>query len=328
MNEQKKSKSIRYLRVGVIVAAMLAVLTATAFAAYEMNWFGFRQLFGDNAEVIQDYVVTADPDNNPGITAQERSYTQREQSLMESGLVSAPEQAERSETGVQATTDDYIYTLEEMTVNEDTFLAILKAEARTDEAKSRMEQTMDKEVEPFFGVFALNNSVEDRASEVKNGGLGCDLLQLEDGVGYYLIRNSGGQFAVGDPILFTDMWSNVDLFQVTIEELMDIQVEIATAGEHFDTISITPISMELGNYDGEMEIKTCSMTLTDGTVITLPGIDNGFAYSAYGTYGALSVAGSISPETGYGVFTWTFSQVIEPEMVEKVTINGIDYFTS
>ena len=329
MKTRKKNSVIKCLRVGVCAAIISALFAVTAIAAYEYNWFGFRDVFGDDSSLIEDHVVVLDPEAenaDTDIVAEEYTYTQQEQSLIEAGLVTAQEQAELSDTGVQATTENYRYTLEEMVVSEDTLMAILKVEALNDESKSRMEKEWTWGVNEFFAVFALNNSVQDGDEKgLKNGGLACDILQVNDGVGYYLISNSGGQFAEGDRISFEEQWEGVHLFEIPITKLLETAITMEVEANGFTSISVTPLALKLNGYNGKVVFEQVEITLKDGTVVELASISNDHTYADYGTYGTLHSGGSIDPETGYGVSSWTFSRLIDPEQVEKITINGTEF---
>ena len=47
------------------------------------------------------------------------SYTEEEQAMIAEGTMQVPDQAELSDTGVSASTEDFTYTLESMLVSED-----------------------------------------------------------------------------------------------------------------------------------------------------------------------------------------------------------------
>lgn len=331
INENRKKNCLGHFgRIGITAAVVTVMLCATGFAAYEFGWCGFDEIFGEEISLVEDYVVVVDPEAenaDPNVIAQEPTYTEEEQSMIEQGIWDVPQQAELSDTGVVATTDNYRYTLEEMVASEDTFMAILKVEALNDAAKPRMEQEMFKGVDDFFSVFAINNSAKTgKERELANGGLGCKILEVKDGVGYYLIYNNGGQFAVGDRILFEDLYDNIDLFEVSIVKMMDTNVFVEVEADGFDSISITPISMEFGGYNGLVVYETVVVTLKDGTTFEQKHDENGFVPENYGTYGFLSVSGLLNPEDWYGVRTLLFSKLIDPEQVEKVSVNGIDYY--
>lgn len=325
---RKKTCCGRFGRIGITAAVVAVMLCATGFAAYELGWFGFDRIFGEEISLVEDYVVVVDPEAenaDPDVVAQEATYTEEEMSMIEQGIWDVPLQAELSDTGVVATTDNYRYTLEEMVASEDTFMAILKVEALNEEAKPRMEIEIFKGADEFFAVYAINNSGKNGdEKELANGGLDCKILEIKDGVGYYLIYNNGGQFAAGDSMLFFDMFEG-NLFEVTIPKIMETNVYVEVDAQGFDSISITPISMEFGGFDGSY-FEYVTVTLKNGTVFEHTYDENGFVPEDYGTYGFLSVSGSLSPEDGYGVRSMLFSKLIDPEQVEKVSVNGIDYF--
>lgn len=319
----------RWLRISLCAAAIVVLFVVSGFAAYEYNWFGFRDVFGLESNLIEDHVQVLNPEAenvNTDIVAEEHVYTNMEQYLIEEEGAIPPEQAEITGTGVQAITEDYLYTLEELIVSEDSLFAILKVEAQNEGAIPRMEMQMEKGADEFFAVYATNQSGEtNRDFELKNGGINCGLMQLKDGVGYYLISNTGGEFAVGDRILFKDSWEAFNLFEITLTQVMDATVSIDVENKDFSNISLTPLTLTLNDYSGRLNFLQFEITLRDGTVIALPSRENEYACTEYGSYGALSYASSVNPDTGYGIYTCSFSRLIDPEQVLKVTINGTDY---
>lgn len=319
----------RWLRIGLCAAAIVVFFVFSSFATYEYNWFGFRDVFGLESNLIEDHVQVLNPEAenvNTDIVAEEHVYTAVEQYAIDEEGALPPEQADITGIGVQAITEDYLYTLEELVVSRDTIMAVLKVEAQNEAAIPRMSLEMGKGVDEYFSVAAVNQTGEGgHERERKNGGLNCEAMQLHDGVGYYLISNAGGEFEVGDRILFMDLWDSVNLFEITLTEVMEADISVDVNGESMDNISLTPISLTLNGFTWRVEVRHASLTLQDGTVIELPSMENDFAYAEYGTYGALSYSGTIDPETGYGIATWRFSRLIDPKQVIKVTINETDY---
>lgn len=328
-DHKMKSYRKRWIRTSLCAAVIVLMFMITGFAAYEYNWFGFRNIFGVESNLIEDHVQVLNPEAenvNTDIVAEEHVYTDAEQYVVDEGIGTLPEQAELTGTGVQAITENYLYTLEELVVSRDTLMAVLKVEAQNEAAIPRMSLEMGKGVDVYFSVCALNQTGEgNHERERKNGGLSCEVMQLRDGVGYYLISNAGGEFEAGDRILFKDLWDSVNLFEITLTEVMDADISMDVDGKYIDSISLTAFSLSLNGFTGRVEVREASLTLRDGNVIELPSLENDFAYAEYGTYGALSYSGTIDPETGYGILTWRFSRLIDPGMVLKVTINGTDY---
>ena len=94
-----------------------------------------------------------------------------------------------------------------MLASKDTLYAVLRIEARTQEAEQelavwRETSFLDRERNGALLVLAQNNTGEGHEREWKNGGMGMDILEVDDGTAYVLLTNNGGEFAPGDLILF------------------------------------------------------------------------------------------------------------------------------
>ena len=326
-DQNRRPRTGKLLRVGCAAAAAVVILSATGFAAYELGWLGFDEIFGEEKTLVEDYVMVVDPQveaADSDVVARERTYTDEERSFLEQGTMRMDKAAELGESGIVATTENYCFTLEEMLACEDVFMAVIKVEALNEEAKPRMQQTYEKGADEFFHILTINISGESgEEREIINGGMGCDIIEINDGVGYYLVYNNGGQFAVGDFIRFEEMFEGI-LFEVSISKLMDTKVSKEVSAKEFDAISISPLSLELGGYTAAM-IETLEVTLKDGTVIAQQIDENGFVFKPFGEYGFLTVSSGVDPESGYGVRTMLFSRLIDLEQVKTVTVNGIPY---
>ena len=355
----QKTKHRRPLRMALTATAAAVILCGSAFAAYEMDWFGLRDIFGADAEPAEVYAVHYDSSVETDVT--QPSYTEEEQSMIADGTMTVPEQAELSDTGVSATTGDFNYTLETMLVSEDSLWAVVRAEALTDEAAGAFtqddldtEQAMLARAEvdengnaytsteavtdlDNFLLQAMDNSGEGHDKELKNGGMSMTLLQAEGRTGYFLVTNSGGQFAVGDRILFHEMVHNVDLFEVPVVTLYSGETtrsldQSAYEGKGYtlEQLTITPLTLTIdGHYtvSADQTWPEVSITLKDGTSFDLASIQNGFAYADYGTYGALSSAGTAN-DSGDDPFirdTWMFSKALNLDQIDHITVDGVEY---
>lgn len=355
----QKTKQHRPLRMALTATAAAVILCGSAFAAYEMDWFGLRDIFGADAEPAEAYAVHYDSSTDIDVT--QPSYTEEEQSMIADGTMTVPEQAALSDTGVTASAGDFTYTLETMLVSEDSLWAVVRAEALTDEAAGAFtqndldtEQAMLARTEAEengnaytsteavtdldnFLLQAMDNSGEGHDKELKNGGMSMTLLQAEGRTGYFLLTNSGGQFAVGDRILFHEMVHNVDLFEVPVVTLYSGETtrsldQSAYEGKGYtlEQLTITPLTLTIdGHYtvSADQTWPEVSITLKDGTSFDLASIQNGFAYADYGTYGALSSAGTAN-DSGDDPFirdTWMFSKALNLDQIDHITVDGVEY---
>ena len=355
----QKTKHRRPLRMALTATAAAVILCGSAFAAYEMDWFGFRDIFGADAEPAEVYAVHYDSSVETDVT--QPSYTEEEQSMIAEGTMTVPEQAELSDTGVSASTGDFTYTLETMLVSEDSLWAVVRAEALTDEAAGAFTQadldteramlaraeaeengngyTSTEAVDDLynFQLLAMDNSGEGHEKELKNGGMSMTLLQAEGRTGYFLLTNSGGQFAVGDRILFHETVHNVDLFEVPVTTLYPGETTLSLdqsayegKGYTLEQLTITPLTLAIdGHYtaSADQTWAEVSITLKDGTSFDLAGIQNGFAYTDYGTYGSLSSAGT-ADDSGDDPFireNWMFSKALDLSQIDHITVDGVDY---
>ena len=336
INQAKACRKIRKpLRWLTAAAVLILILCVTVFAAVENGWFGFDRIFGEQVETAGDGMTTYTPQEESPVVP--RSYNEQERDLMQEGLMPVPEQAELASTGVSASTEDFQFTLEKMLAGEDVFYAILRVDARNEAAQAVLSNaTGDRETGSDFRVTAIANTGDNfREREMHNGAMGMEQLSVAGSVGYFLVRNTGGQFAEGDPILFefcSDA-GEIDLFVVPLGPLMNSKavVELDPSvyegkGYQYETMTVTPISLETnGTYtessDGSTPVIT--VTLKDGT-----SFDLGYQHTPYGQYGSMSFSGTSSgPETGEMVMrrTWAFSKAIDLDQIETITVDGVGY---
>lgn len=174
---------------------------------------------------------------------------------------------------------------------------------------------------------------------MNNGAMGMEPLSVAGSVGYFLVSNTGGQFAEGDPILFQfrSDEGKIDLFVVPLGPLMSSTVVELDAsvyegkGYQQKSMTVTPIYLEInGVYtvSSEGSCPVVVITLKDGTSFELSNVGNDFQHTPYGQYGCLVSAGTASgPESGERVMreTWTFSKAIDLDQIETITVDGVDY---
>ena len=250
-----------------------------------------------------------------------------------------PDQAQIAETGVSAQTDDFVFTLESMLVSKDTLYAIMRIEAKTDDAAAELAALPDASLEEKEGggmllVLASNNSGEGREREWKNGGMGMDIIEVDGNTAYALLCNLGGEFEPGDLILFDMSFhgENAYLFEVPAPQQLQTELvvplnESAYDGKtyHWDTATITPISFRLDG-SGEMgrNETAVSLTLKDGTSFSLTNPRN--ESTPYGTYGSLGHSGTGGGEEDSEIkSSWLFSRLVDLNELSSITVDGVTY---
>lgn len=331
----KTKKTARPIRAAALAAAIAALLCVSAFAAFRLGWFD--RLFGGSAALVESKVTAYDETAQYDVTLP--SYTEEEQAMIVEGTMQVPEQAEVAETGVSAKTDEFVFTLDSMLASKDTLYAVLRIEARTQEAEQelavwRETSFLDRERNGALLVLAQNNTGEGHEREWKNGGMGMDILEVDDGTAYALLTNNGGEFAPGDLILFDMSYhgENFDLFEVPVPEQLEEELTISLdtsryAGKSYcwDTATITPISFRLDGSGGVgHDETTVTLMLKDGTSFSLTTPGNG-AYAPYGTYGALGFSGTGSGGDSRIKDNWRFSRLLDLNELASITVDGVTY---
>lgn len=331
----KTKKTARPIRAAALAAAIAALLCVSALAAFWLGWFD--RLFGSSAALVESKVTAYDETAQYDVTLP--SYTEQEQAMIVEGTMQVPEQAEVAETGVSARTDEFVFTLDSMLASKDTLYAVLRIEAQTQEAEQelavwRETSFLDRERNGALLVLAQNNTGEGHEREWKNGGMGMDILEVDDGTAYALLTNNGGEFAPGDLILFDMSYhgENFDLFEVPVPEQLEEELTISLdtsryAGKSYcwDTATITPISFRLdGSGVVGHDETTVTLMLKDGTSFSLTTPGNG-AYAPYGTYGALGFSGTGSGEDSRIKDNWRFSRLLDLNELASITVDGVTY---
>ncbi len=331
----KTKKTARPIRAAALAAAIAALLCVSALAAFRLGWFD--RLFGGSAALVESKVTAYDETAQYDVTLP--SYTEEEQAMIVESTMQVPEQAEVAETGVSARTDEFVFTLDSMLASKDTLYAVLRIEARTQEAEQELAawndtSFLDRERNGALLVLAQNNTGEGHEREWKNGGMGMDILEVDDGTAYALLTNNGGEFAPGDLILFDMSYhgENFDLFEVPVPEQLEEELTISLdtsryAGKSYcwDTATITPISFRLDGSGGVgHDETTVTLMLKDGTSFSLTTPGNG-AYAPYGTYGALGFSGTGSGEDSRIKDNWRFSRLLDLNELASITVDGVTY---
>ena len=331
----RTKKAARPIRAAAIAAAIAALLCVSALAAFRLGWFD--RLFGGSAALVESKVTAYDETAQYDVTLP--SYTEEEQAMIVEGTMQVPEQAEVAETGVSAKTDEFVFTLDSMLASKDTLYAVLRIEARTQEAEQelavwRETSFLDRERNGALLVLAQNNTGEGHEREWKNGGMGMDILEVDDGTAYALLTNNGGEFAPGDLILFDMSYhgESFDLFEVPVPEQLEEERTISLDTSRYegksyrwDTATITPISFRLDGSGVVGHDETAVMlTLKDGTNFSLTTPGNG-AYASYGTYGALGFSGTGSGEDSRIKDNWRFSRLLDLNELASITVDGVTY---
>lgn len=342
--EKTKKRPARPVRTALLAAAIAALLCGTAFAAYTNGWFGFDRLFGEKTALIEGHIASYDETTDVDIT--QPTYTEEEQAMIDEGTMQVPDIADLSDTGVSAETDDFTFTLESMLVSRNSLYAILRIDAKNDDAAAELAAIPEtdgyqKELKRMLWVGAHNNTNfggfgADHRLEWKNGGMSMEIMQVEGSTAYALLTNIGGEFEPGDRILF-DMShhdQNVDLFEIPVSAQLEQELVIELDGESgpddrfcWQTATISPISFQLdGIYgSGETSNEAVSITLKDGTSFALSSEENGHEDSPYGTYGSWGSSYAGSWESGDVKETWLFSQLIDLADLASITVDGVTY---
>ena len=340
--KETKRKPARPVRTVLIAAAIAALLCGSAFAAHSFGWFD--RLFGEKAALVKDHVTSYDEKTSTELT--QPAYTEDEQAMIAEGTMQVPDTADLADTGVSATTENFVFTLESMLASKDSVLAILRVDARNDEAAAQLAalpeaSDNEKEMARMLQVHVRNNIDfrGDHSLEWKLGGMGMHIIQVEGRTAYMVLTNNGGEIEPGDQLLFQAWYQDktVDLFEIPVPDQLEqelvIELDESAYEDQYDcwqTATITPISFRLeGRYGRNCSSlkpnDAVSITLKDGTSFDLASAENGYADSDYGTYGSMSSAGIGMPEEDRTKNTWLFSQLIDLDELASITVCGVMY---
>lgn len=333
--KETKRKPARPVRTVLIAAAIAALLCGSAFAAHSFGWFD--RLFGEKAALVKDHVTSYDEKTSTELT--QPVYTEEEQAMIAEGTMQVPDTADLADTGVSATTENFVFTLESMLASKDSVLAVMRIDARNDEAAAQLAALPEadgyqKELERMLRIGVRNNTGfgTDHRLEWKNGSMGMDMIRVDGSTAYAVVTNNGGEFEPGDRLLFRASYhdQSADLFELPVPEQMEQELVIELDDPYWKTATITPISFRLeGRYGRNWSVpetnSAVSITLKDGTSFELASKENGYAYSDYGTYGSMSSSGIGMPEEDRTKKTWLFSQLIDLDELASITVCGVTY---
>lgn len=340
--KETKRKPARPVRTVLIAAAIAALLCGSAFAAHSFGWFD--QLFGEKAALVKEHVTSYDENTTTDIT--QPAYTEEEQAMIAEGTMQVPDIADLADTGVSATTENFVFTLQSMLVSKDSVLAVMRIDARTDKAAATLAalpeaSDNEKEMARMLQVHVRNNIDfrGDHSLEWKLGGMGMHIIQVEGRTAYMVLTNNGGEIEPGDRLLFQAWYQDktVDLFELAVPDQLEqelvIELDESEYEDQYDcwqTATITPISFRLeGRYGRNWSVpeinSAVSITLKDGTSFELASKENGYSYSDYGTYGSMSSSGTGMPEEDRTKETWLFSQLIDLDELASITVCGVTY---
>ena len=340
--KETKRKPARPVRTVLIAAAIAALLCGSAFAAHSFGWFD--RLFGEKAALVKEHVTSYDENTTTDIT--QPAYTEEEQAMIAEGTMQVPDIAGLSDTGVSATTENFVFTLQSMLVSKDSVLAVMRVDARTDKAAATLSalpeaSDNEKEMARMLQVHVRNNNDfrGDHSLEWKLGGMGMHIIQVEGRTAYMVLTNNGGEIEPGDQLLFQAWYQDktVDLFELPVPDRMEQELVIKLDESAYEdqyccwqTATITPISFRLdgrygSNWSSPKPNDAVSITLKDGTSFDLASVENGYAYSDYGIYGSMSFSGAGMPEENRQKDTWLFSQLIDLDELASITVCGVTY---
>lgn len=339
---ETKRKPARPVRTVLIAAAIAALLCGSAFAAHSFGWFD--RLFGEKAALVKEHVTSYDENTTTDIT--QPAYTEEEQAMIAEGTMQVPDTADLADTGVSATTENFVFTLQSMLVSKDSVLAVMRVDARTDKAAATLAalpeaSDNEKEMARMLQVHVRNNIdfTGDHSLEWKLGGMGMHIIQVEGRTAYMVLTNNGGEIEPGDRLLFQAWYQDktVDLFELAVPDQLEQELVIELDESEYEdqyncwqTATITPISFRLDGRYGRncSSLKpndAVSVTLKDGTSFDLASAENGYAYSDYGTYGSMSHSGTGAYESDHCKENWLFSQLIDLDELASITVCGVTY---
>ena len=340
--KETKQKPARPVRTVLIAAAIAALLCGSAFAAHSFGWFD--RLFGEKAALVKEHVTSYDENTTTDIT--QPAYTEEEQAMIAEGTMQVPDTADLADTGVSATTENFVFTLQSMLVSKDSVLAVMRVDARTDKAAATLAalpeaSDNEKEMARMLQVHVRNNIdfTGDHSLEWKLGGMGMHIIQVEGRTAYMVLTNNGGEIEPGDRLLFQAWYQDktVDLFELAVPDQLEQELVIELDESEYEdqyncwqTATITPISFRLDGRYGRncSSLKpndAVSVTLKDGTSFDLASAENGYAYSDYGTYGSMSHSGTGAYESDHCKENWLFSQLIDLDELASITVCGVTY---
>ena len=182
--ERKRRSLSRPLRAALIAAAALALLSATAFAAYSGGWFGFDRFFGAKSAELAPHVQTYAPPESAPETARPAEIrpvpdaTPEQKARMAEGFLSMPNVAQADPETATAETGAFRCRLESLLATPDTMLAVMRVDALQEDAQRLLDTAWDPQIAfdndlPLFLLKAVNAAPrgEGHAREYNNGAM-------------------------------------------------------------------------------------------------------------------------------------------------------------
>ena len=331
----RRRRPLRYI---AAAAAVIAALGVTTFAAAERGWFGFDRFFGGSTEAVAEHVrnygQSEDAAYGADAEAEVAAYVrtpEQEQAIAE-GWMHMPDSAKVDPATATAETDNYIYTLESMLASPDTLLAVMRVEAKSEEAAAFLDVTEEEAYENNTDFFMLmaQKVVEYEPThqfEYENGGMVWELLSRDGSTATYLLTNTGGRFEVGDTVRFqaSEPGKCFYVCETTLTDVVEdhLDVDLGSTG----TLRLSPVSMQLRRTYREREEQDVTLRLKDGTEFTAASINNGYTYAPCGSYGTMarSAAFGTDPDDPWEEVTWAFGRILDPDEIEAVIVGGEEY---
>lgn len=231
-NKQHRGPRRSPLRLTAIIAATLILLCGSVCAAYRFELFDFSLLFGENVQVIEEAVVTYQPDPDTVVSA----FTGR------------------NETNF-ATTEDYNFTLRGSVDITDTLIsASFEVSPVSEEFPKFTESNMTIEIEGFettsyelgFGGLIQRINVYARLDTPISPDTPINFVIRENDTSARLLENAPVEYSAGNTAVFSDhdpdadyVVDTVTMTQSTIsltghfqKEFADYSAELDTSGEY------------------------------------------------------------------------------------------------
>ena len=339
--ERKRRSLSRPLRAALIAAAALALLSATAFAAYSGGWFGFDRFFGAKSAELAPHVQTYAPPESAPETARPAEIrpvpdaTPEQKARMAEGFLSMPNVAQADPETATAETGAFRCRLESLLATPDTMLAVMRVDALQEDAQRLLDTAWDPQIAfdndlPLFLLKAVNAAPrgEGHAREYNNGAMRYIPMERDEDGAWFLITNTGGRFEAGDQIRFTitdPKTRHYDLFDTGIETILEDHADLVAApgeGAGVTLVRVSPISVlirtEQAGFDDTPDL-TPQVELKDGTVFSLTGPAHE-ASAAPGEYGSLARSAAFAEDGTWAEYTWALSQPISPSDVAAVIL--------
>ncbi len=340
-----KHRNFKLFRNLVASVLTVAVLSGSAFAAYEYGWFGLDKLLGAEGTDTEEHIVSFQPQEpvpaevtTGAFKVDDELVTESLQEQLDIAAVGAAHRdhdhtaidwSDRypvSENNVVELTD-YRISLDSLMADPFIINAVVRLEPLTDFGREQLG------TDGGWGEGLIHMTCNN-ANNPLLGGKNIQLLACDGEAAFYLLSCVGTENKIGDTIYFQALsiptksgYESADLFNVELTDMVEEVKQFETASG--ETVMITPMSLKItGDFSwwtsGRPEIV---IKLTDGTEFALYSTKEWYVPDTFGTYGDISVAGS-GDDTGRefdSYYAWVFSKILELEQVMSVTIDGTEY---